>query len=125
MSEWTEVQTVEFELAGITYELATRMRVKPVDTPAEAPRPSLRERADPPRRPTTGHPQPRADLEVAFKRSDQTWEIECPEHGWHAAVEFAASGDMPAVVKCTAKVGEKHCNQKVPLQVAERKVGRR
>jgi hypothetical protein len=50
--------------------------------------------------------------------SANAWRIECPEHGWHGAVEFAAKGTMPAVVKCTAAVGRGRCDVKVPLEQA-------
>lgn len=53
------------------------------------------------------------------------WRIECPEHGWHIAKLWAASGGKPAVVKCTGQdesTGE-FCNAKVPAAEAKRRAG--
>lgn len=59
-----------------------------------------------------------AGPEPEVSREGGRWEINCPEHGWHGAVEFDADGDMPAVVKCSAKSGTGHCRVKLPLRAA-------
>lgn len=47
------------------------------------------------------------------------WQINCNQHGWHPAKPWAARGNLPAVVKCSKRTGEKQfCTTAVPYEVA-------
>jgi hypothetical protein len=55
-------------------------------------------------------------------RNETGWEVECSVHGWHRARQFAAQGNKPAVVKCTAKRDDgSFCDARMPLNEALRR----
>lgn len=85
--------------------------------------PGPRTSAVPPRSQPTASSQQPPELEVAFS-DENGWEMKCPNHDWHAAREFPASGRDGAVIKCTGKTAGKWCDVRVPLEVARRRAGR-
>lgn len=97
------------------------VRVEPLGGPSAVSRqPST---ADPPARDSgQGTRDSGAQLEVAFS-DENGWEMKCPNHDWHAAREFPASGRDGAVIKCTGKTAGKWCDVRVPLEVARRRAG--
>jgi len=98
------------------------LRVEP-SLPAEPPTRDQREAAR--QQPAASSQQPGLGDGIQVNRTQEGgWEIECPNHGWHRAREFAGSGRDGPVVKCVAKgdTGQ-WCTVRVPLELARRRAG--
>lgn len=82
------------------------------------PREQRAEHRPPAQRPPASGPQ----LEVSYS-VENGWELDCPQHGWHAAREFPASGRDGAVIKCTGKTNGRWCDVRVPIELARQRAG--